>query len=164
MLQNLLYLQKKKTHVVFFRFSFRATFIFPIDQGIHKGKLKVALNEKRKKLRGLSFSINIRNIEAFLQRIKLTKNLFFAKSVCFTFYFYLFPGGALYLGFSLPALIASWTIGNQASVSTTNLPPDVLLGFLRTQDKTKIILFIIPQHFTWCWIIIKVKRARHGGP
>ena len=52
----------------FFRFSFRATFIFPlmnallyvdIDQGIHKGKMKVALNEKGKKLHGFSFSINI---------------------------------------------------------------------------------------------------------
>ena len=37
-----------------------------IDQGIHKGKMKVALNEKRKKLRGFSFSINIANFEAFL--------------------------------------------------------------------------------------------------
>ena len=34
--------------------------------GIHKGKMKVALNEKRKKLRGFSFSINIANFEAFL--------------------------------------------------------------------------------------------------
>ena len=33
-----------------------------------------------KKLRGFSFSINIANLEAFLQRIKLTKNLFFQKS------------------------------------------------------------------------------------
>ena len=37
-----------------------------IDQGIHNGKMKVALNEKRKKLRGFSFSINIPNFEAFL--------------------------------------------------------------------------------------------------
>ena len=37
-----------------------------IDQGIHKGKMKVALNEKRKKLHGFSFSINIANFEAFL--------------------------------------------------------------------------------------------------
>ena len=51
-----------------------------IDQGIHKGKMKVALNEKRKKLCGFSFSINIANFEAFLQRIKLTKNLLFLKS------------------------------------------------------------------------------------
>ena len=59
----------------FFRFSFRATLNFPlmnalvyvdIDQGIHKGKMKVALNEKRKKLHGFSFSINIANFEAFL--------------------------------------------------------------------------------------------------
>ena len=37
-----------------------------IDQGIHKGKMKVALNEKRKKLHEFSFSINIANFEAFL--------------------------------------------------------------------------------------------------
>ena len=52
-----------------------------IDQGIHKGKMKVALNEKRKKLRGFSFSINVANFEAFLLVFKLTKNLFFLKSV-----------------------------------------------------------------------------------
>ena len=51
-----------------------------IDQGIHKGKMKVALNEKRKILRGFSFSINIANFEAFLSFFKLTKNLFFLKS------------------------------------------------------------------------------------
>merc|ERR1712001_331049 len=48
--------------------------------GIHKGKMKVALNEKRKKLHGFSFSINIANFEAFLLVFKLTKNLFFLKS------------------------------------------------------------------------------------
>ena len=52
-----------------------------IDQGIHKGKMKVALNEKRKKLHGFSFSINIANFEVFLSVFKLTKNLFFRKSV-----------------------------------------------------------------------------------
>ena len=51
-LQNLLYFMYKKTHVVFFRFSFCATLLYPfvdIDQGIYKGKSKVARNEKRKK-------------------------------------------------------------------------------------------------------------------
>ena len=52
-----------------------------IDQGIYKGKMKVALNEKRKKLRGFSFSINIANFEAFLLVFKLTKNPLFLKSV-----------------------------------------------------------------------------------
>ena len=52
-----------------------------IDQGIHKGKMKVALNEKQKKLCGFSFSINIANFEAFPLVFKLTKNLFFLKSV-----------------------------------------------------------------------------------
>ena len=52
-----------------------------IDQGIHKGEMKVALNEKRKKLRGFSFSINIANFEAFLLVFKLTKNPLFLKSV-----------------------------------------------------------------------------------
>ena len=36
-----------------------------IDQGVHKVKLKNALNEKLKKLLGFSFSINIANFEAF---------------------------------------------------------------------------------------------------
>ena len=51
-----------------------------IDQGIHKGKVKVALNEKRKKILGFSFSINIANLEAFLSVFKLTKNPLFLKS------------------------------------------------------------------------------------
>ena len=50
-----------------------------IDQGIHKRKMKVALNEKRKKLHRFSFYINIA-YEAFLLVLKLTKNLFFLKS------------------------------------------------------------------------------------
>ena len=59
MLQNLLCLRKKKTHVFFFvfHFSMQLSFypyecrsLYRIDQGIHKGKMKVALNEKRKKL------------------------------------------------------------------------------------------------------------------
>ena len=54
-----------------------------IDQGIHKGKMKVALNEKRKKLRGFSFSINIANFEAFLSVFKLTKNPLFLCSQLF---------------------------------------------------------------------------------
>ena len=37
-----------------------------INQGIHKGKMNVARNEKRKKLHVFSFSINIANFEAFL--------------------------------------------------------------------------------------------------
>ena len=51
-----------------------------IDQGIYKVKLKVALNEKPKKLRGFSFSINMANFEAFCPNKKLTSNLFFLKS------------------------------------------------------------------------------------
>ena len=43
--------------------------------------MKVAQNEKRKKLRGFSFSINITNFEAFLSVFKLTKNPLFLKSV-----------------------------------------------------------------------------------
>ena len=42
----------KKTHVAFFRFSF------------HKVKYKVARNEKRKKLRGFSYTQNMANFEA----------------------------------------------------------------------------------------------------
>ena len=51
-----------------------------IDQGIHKVKLKNALNEKRKKLPGFSFSINMANFEAFRRTKKLISNLFFLKS------------------------------------------------------------------------------------
>ena len=51
-----------------------------IDQGIHKGKLKVARNEKQKKLSGFSFSINIANFEVFCRTKKLISNLFFLKS------------------------------------------------------------------------------------
>ena len=45
-----------------------------IDQGIHKGKMKVAQNEKRKKLLGFSFYINIGNFEAFLRNLNLSTN------------------------------------------------------------------------------------------
>ena len=38
---------------------------FDIDRGINKVKLKNALNEKRKKLRWFSFSINMANFEGF---------------------------------------------------------------------------------------------------
>ena len=51
-----------------------------IDQGIHKVKLKVARNEKGKKLLMFSFSINVANFEAFCRTKKLISNLFFLKS------------------------------------------------------------------------------------
>ena len=48
-----------------------------IDQGIHKGKMKVAQIEKRKKLLGFSFYMNIGNFEAFLWNLNLSaKHLF----------------------------------------------------------------------------------------
>ena len=50
-----------------------------IDQGIYKVKLKAALNEKGKKLRGFSFFINMANFEAFRQIKKLSSNLFFSE-------------------------------------------------------------------------------------
>ena len=49
-----------------------------IDWGIHKGKRKNALNEKRKKLCGFSFSINMAN-EAFYWNKKLSADLYFLK-------------------------------------------------------------------------------------
>ena len=52
-----------------------------IDLDIHKVKPKNALNEKRKKLGGFSFTINVANFEAFPLVFKLTKNLLFLKSV-----------------------------------------------------------------------------------
>ena len=50
-----------------------------INQGIHKVKLKVARNEKRKKLSGFSFSITVANFEAFYRTKKFISNLFFMK-------------------------------------------------------------------------------------
>ena len=58
MIQNFLYLYKKKTHVVFFSFFNLSNFNFHlmnaldydnIDQGTHKKKIKVAQIEKRQK-------------------------------------------------------------------------------------------------------------------
>ena len=46
-------------------FSYERGDFVDIEQGIQKGKMNVALNEKQKKLRGFSFSINIANFEAF---------------------------------------------------------------------------------------------------
>ena len=48
-----------------------------IDQGIYKVKLKVALNEKRKKLHGFPFTMNMANFEAFRWTKKMISNLFF---------------------------------------------------------------------------------------
>ena len=64
-----------------------------IDQGIYKGKMKVALNEKGKKLCGFSFSINMANFEAFLSVFKLTKNPLFLKSGTVPFTWWLIPRG-----------------------------------------------------------------------
>ena len=57
-----------------------------IDQGIYKVKLKVARNEKRKKLHGFYFSINMANFEGFWRNKKLISNLFFLKSVYISYY------------------------------------------------------------------------------
>ena len=48
-----------------------------IDQSIYKGEMKVARNEKRKKLLGFSFYINIGNCEAFLWNLNLSPNHLF---------------------------------------------------------------------------------------
>ena len=50
-----------------------------VDQGIYKVKLKVALNEERKKLHGFSFSIKMANSEAFWGVKKFSANLSFLK-------------------------------------------------------------------------------------
>ena len=69
------YVYGKRKPTWFFSFFISSNFHFTlinarvyvdIDQGIHKGKMKVARNEKRKKLCGFSFSINIPNFEEFL--------------------------------------------------------------------------------------------------
>ena len=70
-----------------------------IDQGIHKVKLKNTLNEKRKKLRGFSFSINMANFEALRRTKKLISNLFFLKSglLCKTIQTVVYYKGCFYL-------------------------------------------------------------------
>ena len=73
----------KKTHVVFFRFSFQATLSFSlIKQDIGRpghslGKIKVAHNENRKKLRRFSYYKNVANFEAFWRDKNFSKNLYF---------------------------------------------------------------------------------------
>ena len=52
-----------------------------IDQGIHKIKMKVAWNEKRKKLHGFSFYVNIGNFEVFLWNLNLRANHLFWRCV-----------------------------------------------------------------------------------
>ena len=69
------YEKRKPMYFLFFISSY-----FEFYQGIHKIKLKHPQNEKRKKLHGFSFYINIANFEAFLQVKKLSANLFFLKS------------------------------------------------------------------------------------
>ena len=79
------YVYGERKPMQFFSFFIQSNFHFPLmstqTRAFIRGKFKVALNEKRKKLHGFSFSINIANFEAFLQRIKLTKNLLFLKRV-----------------------------------------------------------------------------------
>ena len=73
MLQNLLYFYNKKIRIVFFVFHFEQLLFFPNEcpslcryrPGHSLGKMKVAQNEKRKKLRGFSYYKNIANFEAF---------------------------------------------------------------------------------------------------
>ena len=66
-LQNLPYFMYKKTHVVFFRFSFRATLYFYIMNAlvyVDIDILKVARNEKKNKYMGF----RIPNIWQILKR------------------------------------------------------------------------------------------------
>ena len=53
---------------------------FLVNLKTKRNASKFALNLKRKKLHGFSFSINIANFEAFLSVFKLTKNLLLLKS------------------------------------------------------------------------------------
>ena len=61
-----------------------------IDQGIYKLKLKVAQNEKRKKLLGPNWVlfflwIGMENFEAFRRNKKLNSNLFFSEECNFMY-------------------------------------------------------------------------------
>ena len=84
-----IFIEKENPHS-FFLFLISSNFEFylinalvyvDIDQGIHKVKLKVALNGKQKKLHGFSFSINMANFEGFYKNKKLSSNLFFLKTM-----------------------------------------------------------------------------------
>ena len=94
MLQNLLCLWKKKTQVVFFVFHFEQLWVLPLwmpwtwsmltyTRAFIKVKLKVAWNEKWKKLVGFSFYMNIGNFEAFLPNLNLSTNHLFWRCVNF---------------------------------------------------------------------------------
>ena len=73
--------RKKRFEINFFvrRNASKFAIFINIDQGIHMVKLKVALNEKPKKLGGFSFSINMANFEVFPRTKKLISKLFFLK-------------------------------------------------------------------------------------
>ena len=86
MLRILPYFMYKKTPAVFCLFFISCNFQFylmnsmvyvDIDQGIHRWKMKVAWNEKGKKLLGFSFYINIGNFEAFLRNLNLSEKCLF---------------------------------------------------------------------------------------
>ena len=85
MLQNFLYLHKKKNSSSFFRFSFWATFIFPfmnalvyvdIDQGIHKGKNESCSKWKTKKITWVFFLYKYRKFWSISLEFNLERKLF----------------------------------------------------------------------------------------
>ena len=90
-LQNLPYFWNTKTYVVFFRFfiSFYLTFFHLLmswsmskkTRAFIRGKTKVALNEKWKKLRGFSYSKSMANFVTFCWNISSSINILFLKSV-----------------------------------------------------------------------------------
>ena len=77
----------------FFSFFMSSNFIFftnecpgvyvDIDQGIHSEKIKVARNEKRKKLHRFSYHKNIANFEMFWQDKNFSKNLLYGDDANF---------------------------------------------------------------------------------
>ena len=84
-LQNLLCLCKKKTQVVFFRFSFQATLSFTlmnalvyvdIDQGIHKGKTQSCSKWKTKKTTWVFFLYKYRKFWSISSEFKLEHKKF----------------------------------------------------------------------------------------
>ena len=81
MLQNFLYLCKKKTQVVFFVFHFEQLSFSPYEcLGLCRHRLKVAQNEKRKKkLLGFSFYINIANVGSVSLGQKVERQSFFSE-------------------------------------------------------------------------------------
>ena len=107
--------------------------------------MKVALNEKWKKLHGFSFSINIANFEAFLSVFKLTNNLFLWRVKYLT----------------INVLIAFWKIKN---LLKWLFPTSILKYGLKIFFKKLCLISFVAILLNNLWAILEVVKTlfRHG--